>query len=188
MVLPLGAQTPRGTSITAALQGSLPGPVLLPPQGAPHLSPGTIPLQEPQSLERSSRCHSDAGRCRAQRGHCKTLAGCHCHGECPSGEGWKHQKKIPGSAPKVKIPLAPHLHPMVNSGAAALTSYRASCSVHNSLIPRFFPRGLWATTWHSAAELQSHGINMVDLPAEPILLNGVERNIKASDELKADTF
>lgn len=62
---------------------------------APSLSPGAVPLQEPRSPERSSRCHSDAGRCRAQRDRCKMLAGCHCRGECPSGEQWRHQEKRP---------------------------------------------------------------------------------------------
>lgn len=64
-------------------------------QWAPSLSPGAVPLQQPRSPERSSRCHSDAGRCRARRDRCKMLAGCHCHGECPSGEGWRRQEKWP---------------------------------------------------------------------------------------------
>lgn len=185
VVLPLGAQTPWGPSTTTGLRGSLPGPVLPPPQGAPRLSPGTLPLQGPPSLERSSRCRSDAGRCRAQRDHCKTLAGCHCRGECPSGEGWKHQKKKSQAlAPKVKIPLAPHLHSTVNTrGVQPITGYRASCSVHHGIIPCFSTRGPWVTVQtHKAAGyvwwtcLQAHSTQQ---------LGG---NIRAGKELKADTF
>lgn len=164
VVLPLEAQTPWGPSTTTGLRGSLPGPVLPPPQGAPRLSPGTIPLQGPPSLERSSRCRSDAGRCRAQRDHCKTLAGCHCRGECPSGEGWKHQKKKSQAlAPKVKIPLAPHLHSMVNSGGAA--HHWLQGIVFRS--PRYHPMLLYPGSMGHCAETQSCGIRMVDLPASP---------------------
>lgn len=107
VVLPLGAQDSPRPSTTMGLHGSLPGPILLPPQGAPHFSPGAVPLQEPQSLERSSHCHSDAGRCRAQRGHCRTLAGYHCHGEYPSGEGVSIREMTQALAQRSKVYL-PH--------------------------------------------------------------------------------
>ena len=132
------------------------------------MSPGAVPLQEPQSPERSSHCHSDAGRCRARRGRCRMLAGCHCRGECPSGKGWKHQGKGPGSDPKVKIPLGP---PRPCGGLWRCSPPLATghlCSVRHGIAPRFSNQGLRAGTWHCTEETQSPGTNVVDLPASPL--------------------
>lgn len=130
-----------GTSTTKGLQDSLPGPILLPPQGAPHLSPGAVPLQEPRSLERSSHCHSDAGRCRARRGHCRTLAGCHCHGECPSGrsESIRKMARAPKGKNSTCHPSPPN---MVSLGYSPPLATGHLCSVHNSITPCFSNRDL----------------------------------------------
>lgn len=110
---PPGALTPQEP---APLEAPCQVPFCSLPEG-PRGRPGAVPLREPRSLERSSRCHSDAGRCRAQRGRCRRPAACRCRGECPGGYGQCFRKRV-HTCPKVQISLTPQSHPMVSSGDA----------------------------------------------------------------------